>query len=204
MIAPRVMRRSCDVGLGEPEIAVRSGGDRERASRRENRKLRDCARRRDAADLVALQLREPEVTVGPCDDIVGKAAGGWDRELRDESGGRDPSDLVRVLFREPDVAVGPGAMREQNEADARHTEVVVEHRASTARCCYGPPVNKCGVGPVSDSEGAGRKGVLRTPSRRGAAKGATIATAPGTGRFVQDVSQSSMHFSLSRSSVAGS
>src|SRR5262249_61747652 len=86
------------IGLGEPEVAVRPGGDpADLTALREARgELGDDARRGDAADLAGL-LAEPEVSVGTGGDQVGLAAGRDARgELGDDPRGGDPAGLIRL------------------------------------------------------------------------------------------------------------
>ena len=103
------------VELGEPEVAVRAGGDAGGGASLADplRELRHDPAGRDAPDAVSgqarpIELGEPEVAVRAGGDAGGGAAGA---DARSELGHRalrgDPPDPVPHL-REPDVAVGAG------------------------------------------------------------------------------------------------
>src|SRR5437870_194410 len=78
----------------------------EDAQRPSNR--RASGRRTDYPDLVAADLSEPQVAIGPGRDAVGAAVGRGDGEFGKGPRGGDPADLVAAVLGEPQVAVGPG------------------------------------------------------------------------------------------------
>src|SRR5262249_35023899 len=86
---------------GEPQIAVRAGGNRERAAVDRKCKLGDGPCRCDSAEIVPNALDEPNVSIGTCSYSDRCATTGGNREFRDRSGRRHSTDLVAVLFRKP-------------------------------------------------------------------------------------------------------
>src|SRR5262249_20069482 len=109
-------RKAADLSplvLAEPDVAVRSGGNADRAAfGRGDIELRHESFHRHPPDLVRSPLREPESAVRAEADAPG--ASGTDlsvfgsRKLGDLALRGDPADLLKVVFREPDGAVGPG------------------------------------------------------------------------------------------------
>ncbi len=64
--APDVVHDVGPLELGEPQIAIRAGRDAPRlAIGRGNVELGDLALGGDAPDVVPIELREPEVAIGP-------------------------------------------------------------------------------------------------------------------------------------------
>src|SRR5262249_57021547 len=94
--------------LGEPEVAVRPGGDLQGLSSCEELGLGDDARRGDPADRALIRDGEPEVAVRPGGDPADLTAFKEARgDLGDDARRRDAADLAGVLA-EPEVAVGTG------------------------------------------------------------------------------------------------
>ncbi len=98
------------VGGGEPEVAVRTGGDpRGRRGTGRDGEQRDLSGRRHATDpAVALATAvddEPEVAVGAVGDPE-QGWGTWHRELGDRARGGDPADVPAELG-EPQITAGP-------------------------------------------------------------------------------------------------
>jgi hypothetical protein len=62
--------------------------------------------RRDACNLVAAGLREPDIPIKIRGDAGWGAAGCRDGKLRYLTGSGNTPDVVAALFREPEVAIG--------------------------------------------------------------------------------------------------
>jgi len=58
-------------------------------------------------DLIATELSEPEIAIGPRRDEIRPAARRRDRELGDDASRGDAPDLVAIELGEPEVAIGP-------------------------------------------------------------------------------------------------
>src|SRR6516165_4608463 len=109
-------RKAADLSplvLAEPDVAVRPGGNADRAALgRGDIELRHFPFHRHPPDLVRPPLGEPESAVRADADAPG--ASGTDlpvfgsRELGDLALRGDPADLLEVVFREPEGPVGPG------------------------------------------------------------------------------------------------
>src|SRR5262249_47438280 len=98
--------------LAEPDVAVRSGGNADRAAfGRGDIELRHFPFHRHPPDLVRSPLGERESSVRAEADAPG--ASGTDlsvfgsRELCDLALRGDPADLLKVVFREPEGSAGP-------------------------------------------------------------------------------------------------
>src|SRR5262249_42563501 len=99
--------------LAEPDIAVRSGGNADRAAfGRGDIELRHFPFHRHPPDLVRSPLGEPESAVRADADAPG--ASGTDlsvfssRVLEDLALRGYPADLLQVVFREPESSIGSG------------------------------------------------------------------------------------------------
>src|SRR6516165_5869002 len=109
-------RKAADLArliLAEPDVAVRSGGNADRATfGRGDIELRHFPFHRHPPDLVRSPLREPECAVRANADAPGAAGADLSvlgsRELGDLALRGDPADLLKVVFREPEGSVGPG------------------------------------------------------------------------------------------------
>src|SRR2546430_5032424 len=69
---------------------------------------RTTASRADRADVVAIDLGEPQVAVGARSDAVGVAPFGGDADLGEHPRGGDPADLVPDGLDEPERALAGG------------------------------------------------------------------------------------------------
>src|SRR5438132_1072503 len=64
--------------------------------------------RRDACDVVATGLREPDIPIGVRGYAGGSAVSRGDGKLGDVARGGDATDLVAPEFGEPQIAIGTG------------------------------------------------------------------------------------------------
>src|SRR5262249_49634319 len=90
------------VNLGEPEVPIRASGDRLwivsiRIERRGDRILGDNAGSRDSTDFVAMQLREPDISIGSRNDVGRLAVRRRKSELGDYPGGGDSAYSASLL-----------------------------------------------------------------------------------------------------------
>src|SRR5262245_30470441 len=109
-------RKAADLSplvLAKPDVAVRSGGNADRAAfGRGDIELRHVPFHRHPPDLVRSPLGEPESAVRAEADAPGSS--GTDlsmfgsRELGDLALRGDPAELLKVVFREPEGPIGPG------------------------------------------------------------------------------------------------
>src|SRR5438067_1228294 len=83
------------------------------------RALAQPSLRRDACDVVAPGLREPDIPIEVRGYAGGSAVSRGDGELGDAARGGDAADVVAVEFREPQVAVESRSYSERNAFSRR-------------------------------------------------------------------------------------
>jgi hypothetical protein len=86
----------------------------------------------DPADLVAVDLRQPQIPVRTRDDVEGSAAGGGNGELRDCMiwRCRDAPDLVGAGLGEPQIVVRSERDPMRNRATARDCKLIGQRAGS--------------------------------------------------------------------------
>ena len=100
------------------------------------------ALRRDAADLPAGELAEPDVAVAAERRRARLAVRRRDVELGDDPGGRDAAHPVAEVLREPEVAVGP------DRDDSRRAAGMRQREFDEPRC-RPAPCGRCGCRALS-------------------------------------------------------